>query len=295
MHEIVIISGKGGTGKTSICSALAILADRDAIIADCDVDAADMHLLMQPNVQKSEDFYSGYAAVIDPKLCINCGKCDAICRFEAIKITNSTRIVDPIACEGCGYCKVICPVSAIKMQEQNIGEIYISNIKSNTQMVHAHLRGGADNSGKLVAKVKKIASALAIEQDKKYIIVDGSPGIGCPVISSLSGAGFVLLITEPSMSGFHDLKRVFELAQKFHLPAALVINKADINPQQSLQIKTWSMQNKLPLLAEIPYNESFSTAMTRGQTIMEYNDPDIANIIRNIWEQLKQLQTLETT
>ncbi|MCK5170024.1 MAG: 4Fe-4S binding protein, partial [Bacteroidales bacterium] len=187
MKEIVVISGKGGTGKTSVTASLAVLAGNDTIVADCDVDAADMHLLMKPVIEKSENFFSGVIAKIDEDKCTNCGICADVCRFNAISIINNQHTVNTLNCEGCGYCEKVCPVEAISMHEQNVGDWYISKTKVENILVHAKLGIGAENSGKLVAKVKNEAKRLAKENNKDYIIIDGSPGIGCPVVSSLSG------------------------------------------------------------------------------------------------------------
>ncbi len=228
MKEIVIISGKGGTGKTSITASLAVLGKDKVVVADCDVDAADMHLLMKPDFAQSEEFFSGELAIINQEDCIQCGKCAEVCRFDAIPFTNNTYIVDELSCEGCGYCSRVCPTDTIMNIQQNVGHWYVSGIKTGSKMVHAKLAIGADNSGKLVAQVKNEAKKIAEEGDYDYIIVDGSPGVGCPVVSSLSGANYVVLVTEPTVSGLHDLKRVYELVHKFNLKAGCIINKFDL-------------------------------------------------------------------
>ena len=286
MKEIVIISGKGGTGKTSITAAFAMLAGRNAVISDCDVDAADMHLLLQPDFARSEDFYSGFKAEIDQNLCMNCGKCQKICRFDAVqKIDDSYNIIN-LDCEGCAYCAEICPVKAIQMVEQNVGKWYISRIKSETDMVHARLGIGADNSGKLVAKVKKEAKNIAQETGKDYILVDGSPGIGCPVVSSLSGADYVILVTEPTLSGFHDMQRVFELIQNFKLPSGCIINKYDVNEEISEKIVEFCTKNNIDHISNLPYDESFTAAMTQGKTIIEFDNGEIKKILEDSWKKI---------
>jgi MinD superfamily P-loop ATPase len=287
MKEIVVISGKGGTGKTSVTAAFAVLGGSDVVVADCDVDAADMHLLMKPDFDFSEDFYSGELAYIDQSSCIRCGKCVEVCRFDAIKITNMQYIVNPLRCEGCGYCARICPARAIVNNERLAGKWFISNIKTGSLMVHARLGIGADNSGKLVAKVKNEAKEIALEERKEYILVDGSPGIGCPVVSSLSGANFAVLVTEPSVSGLHDLKRVYELVKKFNIKAGCIINKADINLVKCAEIKQFLKEEGIVHLADLPYDENFTNAMTQGQTIVEFDNGLLKDLLTESWEKIK--------
>ncbi len=288
MKEIVVISGKGGTGKTSVTASLAVLGGKDVIVADCDVDAADMHLLMQPDFEKSEDFFSGELAYIHQDECIQCGKCDDVCRFNAVLINDGKYTIDPLSCEGCGYCARVCPTKAIENKDLNVGKWYVSNIKTGSIMVHAKLGIGADNSGKLVAKVKNEAKELAKEQNKDYIIIDGSPGVGCPVVSSLSGAHFVVLVTEPTVSGLHDLKRVYELVKKFNLKAGCIINKADLNSQKASEINEFLKEENIVHIANLPYDESFTKAMTLGQTIVEYSDNNLAKLLTESWVKIKQ-------
>lgn len=279
MKEIVIISGKGGTGKTSVTAAFACLGGRDVIVADCDVDAADMHLLLEPDFRESEEFLSGELAVIRQDACTACGKCLEVCRFDAILVDGERYKVDPLNCEGCGYCSRVCPEEAIMNLKRVAGQWYVSGIKTGSTMVHAKLEIGADNSGKLVAKVKKEARRIAETRKKDIILIDGSPGIGCPVISSLSGAAYVVLVTEPTVSGLHDLKRVYELVRKFKLFAACIINKSDLNMQATAEIKTFLQEEGIPLLATLPYDEAFTMAMTMGQTIVEYSRGHLTEII----------------
>ena len=288
MKEIVVISGKGGTGKTSVTASLAVLGAKDVIVADCDVDAADMHLLMQPDFEKSEDFFSGELAYIHQEDCIQCGKCDDVCRFDAVLVNDGKYTIDPLSCEGCGYCARVCPTKAIENKDLNVGKWYISNIKTGSIMVHAKLGIGADNSGKLVAKVKNEAKELAKEQNKKFILIDGSPGVGCPVVSSLSGAHFVVLVTEPTVSGLHDLKRVYELVKKFNLKAGCIINKADLNSQKTLEIEGFLKEENIVHIANLPYDESFTKAMTLGQTIVEYSNSNLAKQLNESWAKIKQ-------
>lgn len=283
MKEIVIISGKGGTGKTSVAAALAFM-EKSVVMADCDVDAADLHLILKPIVESREDFYSGVKAVIDPEKCSSCGHCEEICRFHAISHQGPHYQVDPLDCEGCGYCYWVCPVKAIELPEQKVGQCFISRTKLGCKLVHAKLGIGADNSGKLVARVKKSAKQQAEMTGMDYMLVDGSPGIGCPVIASLAGADFVLLVTEPSLAGLSDLKRVWELAAQFRIPASCIINKADLNPQITEQIKEFLLQNNILMVDEIPYDEDFSRAITLGQSLVEYNPAKWQPRFARIWK-----------
>lgn len=289
MKEIVVISGKGGTGKTSITASFAYLGGADIVVADCDVDAADMHLLMQPDFAKSEDFYSGVIAKIDQDNCIQCGKCAQVCRFDAIPIIDGQYVVQQLDCEGCGYCARVCPANAIAMEEQNVGQCFISTTHAGNTMVHARLGIGAENSGKLVAKVKTEAKRLAEETQKEFVVVDGSPGIGCPVVSSLSGANFAVLVTEPTVSGLHDLQRVYQLVKKFEIKAGCIINKADLNPQMCQKIETFLETEGIVHISNLPYDEVFTKAMTLGQTIVEYGDTNLKKIMTDSWQKIKEI------
>ncbi len=290
MKEIVFISGKGGTGKTSITAAFAMLGKKDVIVADCDVDAADMHLLLRPDFAKSESFYSGELAIIDSEKCTNCGECASVCQFNAVSVNKGQHIINPLDCEGCGYCARICPADAITNETVNVGNWYVSTIKTGSIMVHARLGIGADNSGKLVAKVKNETHQIAQKNGQGIILVDGSPGIGCPVISSLAGANFVVLVTEPTLSGIHDLKRVYELVAKFGIRAGCIINKSDLNPSISKEILTFLEENQIAEIATIPYDDTFSKAMSQGKTIIEAEDNIIKEILIKSWEKIQQLQ-----
>ncbi len=259
------------------------------MVADCDVDAADMHLLMQPDFNKAEDFYSGLLAKIDPEKCTNCGACAEICRFDAIPVINDQYIIEPLNCEGCGYCPRVCPADAISMDDQNVGKWYISTTKTGSSMVHARLGIGAENSGKLVAKVKNEAKSLAEETNRDIVLVDGSPGIGCPVVSSLSGAHLAVLVTEPTLSGLHDLKRVYQLVKKFNIKAACIINKSDINPQVYSEIKQFLMEENIYHISSLPYDESFTESMVNGQTIVEYHNSKIVPILTDSWDKIKEI------
>lgn len=289
MKEIVVISGKGGTGKTTITAALAYHLKDKCIVADCDVDAADMHLIFSNKTIEKRKFYSGKEAVINRELCKNCGLCQDKCRFDAVISLSNYKKIDPLSCEGCGLCSHICPHNAITMVDRFVGDFFISDIRTNTKMVHAKLLPGGENSGKLVAEVKKESKVQAGKENKEYIIVDGSPGIGCPVISSLSGANLALLVTEPTMSALHDLKRVVELLKKFQIPAGCIINKADLNRNISLEILDFLKDNEIELLAEFSYSKNFIHAVKSGQAINEYDPYYTKDQITKIWNKLEVL------
>ncbi len=289
MKEIVVISGKGGTGKTSLTASFASLEKQNVIVGDCDVDAADMHLLLNPDYETEEEFYSGETAYIHKNQCIACGKCQDVCRFNAIVFKNGIYHVNDLNCEGCGYCARVCPTDAIENKPAMVGNWYISNINTDSLMIHANLLPGADNSGKLVAQVKNAAKDIAEEERADYVLIDGSPGVGCPVVSSLTGAKFVVLVTEPSVSGIHDLKRVYELVKKFNIAVGCIINKHDINPDKTEHIATFLKENNITLLGKLPYDESFTKAMIAGRTIVNYKNNNLKEAVTGIWNQIKEV------
>jgi len=288
MREIVIISGKGGTGKTSVAASLAFITGDRAVMGDCDVDAADLHLILDPDILERDDFFSGVKAEIDQNTCNGCGKCHEVCRFDAVLIAGSTCRIEPLKCEGCGYCSYVCPVDAIDLKEQNIGECYISRTRAGSYMAHSRLGIGADNSGKLVTRVKRDARSLAEKTKNDYIIIDGSPGIGCPVIASLSGADFALMVTEPTRSGIHDLQRVWELSRNFKIPTGCLINKNDLNHQMSKEIETYLHNNGIRFLGAIPYDTDFHKALSRGQSVIEYNPERWKPFFRELWNKIRE-------
>ena len=283
MKQIVVISGKGGTGKTIVTASFAALA-KNKVMADCDVDAADLHLLLKPEIKESHLFKSGKTAVINKNICTDCGKCLEICRFEAIV---KTHIVDPIACEGCGFCSFVCPVGAITMQENTTGEWFVSETRFGP-MVHAKLGIAEENSGKLVSLVRSKAKELAEEANADWIIVDGSPGIGCPVIASISGVDIALIVTEPTMSGLHDADRVIQVAKHFNVPVKMVINKYDLNYDTTQKIEEYCQGNKIPLIGKIPFDKNVVKAMVEGKTVMEVDSAIAKEEIIKIWETIER-------
>ncbi len=294
MKEIVILSGKGGTGKTSVAASLAILAGPDAVIADCDVDAANMHLLLRPDFKESSDFYGGTLAVINSDECTSCGLCLEKCRFGAITISRQLYSVNSFECEGCGYCSIICPVTAIDMVPRKTGKLYISKTRAGNQMVHATMEAGAENSGKLVTKVKQEAKLIAGENALPYIIVDGSPGLGCPVVASLSGADMVVLVTEPSVSALHDLRRVSRVIENFRIKTVGIINKSDINDGKVSEIRKFFEKEGIREIASIPYSSEVAMVMARGLTMSESGEEQ-KKVTEEIWMKIKNELTLIET
>jgi len=287
MKEIVVISGKGGTGKTSITAALAYLNQNTSVVADCDVDAADMHLLLEPDFGNPADFYSGFTAEIDQDKCIRCNKCKQVCAFNAINFDDGQFFVSELDCEGCGYCYHVCPSQAIAMKDAFSGNTYISKTRMQNTLVHAQLAIGADNSGKLVTRVKDLAKQQTEQQGVEYLMVDGTPGVGCPVTASVTGSDFVVIVTEASISGLLDLKRAYELVMNFSIPMGVIINKSDLNPEVNSEIKEFLKEKKVPLLAEFAYNPVFINALTQGTTVTEF-DEDMKFEIENLWEMIRK-------
>jgi len=283
MKQIVVISGKGGTGKTVITGSFAALA-KNKVMADCDVDAADLHLLLEPAIKERHQFQSGKTAKVDKKLCKQCGKCISVCRFDAI---SEDFKIDPISCEGCAFCSFICPVGAIKMEENVSGEWFISDTRFGP-MVHAKLGIAEENSGKLVSLVRKQAKDLAEKKNCDWVIVDGAPGIGCPVIASLSGIDRAVVITEPTLSGLHDADRVINVARHFKIETRLVINKYNLNLNMTKKIEKYCQEHNVELIGKISFDKSVVKAMVEGKTIIEYQDRKVKNEIINIWGKLQK-------
>jgi len=285
MNEIAILSGKGGTGKTSICAAFATL-NKNIILADCDVDAANLHLIMQPQNYVEEQFSTGQKAQVDTDKCTLCQECISYCRFDAISISAHKLAISVTACDGCKLCVRVCPQKAISMFAYNKSRFYIGNFRNGT-MVHARLAAGEDNSGKLVAYVKKKAREMAKEKNADIILIDGPPGIACPVIATLSGTDKVLLVTEPTVSGLSDLKRIILLLKNYKGKTYLIINKYDTNENYSHEIVAIALLENIRVLGKIPYNRIFTDAMLNAQSVTEF-DPqcEISNTIRNFWNSL---------
>jgi len=281
--ELCVLSGKGGTGKTSLVGALAALVP-DKVLVDCDVDAPDLHLLLAPEIKSREIFMGGRKAVIIPKLCTECGRCLEVCRFEAI---SEDFKVDPTSCEGCGVCVHFCPVGAIEFPLAVCGEWFVSETRFG-DMVHAQLGAGQENSGMLVALIRGKARELAEAKGLPLILVDGPPGIGCPVISSLTGADGVLVVTEPTLSGLHDLNRVLDLAGHFKIPGMVLINKYDLNKEMTDRIETYCRDKGLGVAGRLPYDPVVTEAMIQGKTIPEMSRNGLGKEIGNIWEKIKE-------
>lgn len=291
MKEIVVISGKGGTGKTSIVAAFAALAN-NAVLADCDVDAADLHLVLKPNIKQTHDFSGGKLASIITAKCVSCSRCRDVCNFDAVEfngpannIVEKTYTIDPVSCEGCSVCVHYCPVNAIEFKDAVNGQWFISNTRCGP-MLHARLGIAQENSGKLVSLLRKEAKKIATEQNKELIIVDGSPGIGCPVIASITGANLILVVTEPTISGQHDLDRVVELTEYFGIPTAICINKYDINMEIAKAIEEKTLAGNLKLVGKIDYDPAVTKAQIAAKSIIEYSDNGLKNQIISMWESL---------
>ncbi len=288
MKEIVVISGKGGTGKTSLTGSFAVLA-QNSVIADCDVDAADLHLLLNPQVIESNSFISGHEAVIDQQKCIECGECQRLCRFDAIDLIDGSYAIKPIGCEGCKVCVAFCPVEAISFPQSNCGDWFYS-LTAHGEMVHARLKAGAENSGKLVSLVRSEAKEIAKRNSSDWIIVDGPPGIGCPVISSVGGVDAAVIVTEPTLSGKHDLERVLALAKHFSVPPFILINKCDLNEEICREIEALAESAKAPLLGKIPYSPIFNRAQQEGEPVVLHSPKsNEAVLIREIWKQVEMM------
>ncbi|MGQ9631283.1 MAG: nucleotide-binding protein [bacterium] len=290
MKQITVISGKGGTGKTTIAAALAVL-EGDKVIADCDVDAPNLHLILNPEIENSWDFVGGKEVVKDRSRCTDCGLCRGACRFEAIGEDNE---IIPFRCEGCGVCARVCPTGALSLEDKVSGKTYVSRTEFGP-FSHARLKPAEEASGKLVGEVRKNALDLAQREKLNEILADGSPGIGCPVISSITGADGVLVVAEPTLSGIHDMERALAVAEHFGIPSAVCINKYDINPENTAKIEGFCAENGIPVLGEIPFDPAVTKAMVSGKSVVvEYPQSPAAREIMKLWDGMRNLLKGET-
>ena len=289
MKQLVILSGKGGTGKTSVAAALAHLASRDMpiVLADADVDAANLELVLQPEKQEEQAFMGGQVAVIDPERCTLCGRCYEVCRFEAVLPGDDTYRIDPLACEGCASCVYQCPDSAIHSQEQQAGLWFRSDTRFGP-LFHAHLFAGQENSGKLVTMVKQQGRLKALDEDRRLLIVDGPPGIGCPVISASAGADLALLVVEPTLSGIHDLERALGTVNHFGVPALVCINKADVSATHTAAIEAYCAGQGIEVVGHVPYDTIITEAMVQGQPVTHYQaEGAVAVALSAVWARIQ--------
>lgn len=282
IKELVIISGKGGTGKTSISGSFAALAEKK-VMADCDVDAADLHIIMKHTVLSDESFSTSRKALVNKELCIDCGKCAELCRFDAI---TEDFNVETLSCEGCGVCAAFCPVDAISMTDHESGRWFVSD-SIHGPLVHACLGMAEGNSGKLVALLRKEARIIAEKNGYNLIIVDGSPGTGCPVIASVTGASYLLIVTEPTVSGLHDLKRALELASHFRVRSGVCVNRADINIETASEIEDFCISKGIDFLGNIPYDRDVTNAQIAGKSVVEYSTGPASKGIAELWKKVK--------
>jgi MinD superfamily P-loop ATPase len=288
MKQVVVLSGKGGTGKTTVVAALAHLMAQaqHPVLVDADVDAPNLGLILQPRILQETLFYGGVRAEIDIARCTGCGRCAAVCRFEAIAPRNGVYEVDAIACEGCASCFYQCPDGAIRLEECLSGHWFRSETRFGP-FVHARLRPGEENSGKLVSRVRQEALVVAAEQEADWILIDGSPGIGCPVIAAVTGVDLALLVAEPTVSGIHDMRRALEVADHFRVPTAVCVNKCDINPQLTDEIVGFCAEQDIPMWSLLPYDEIVLEAMRDGLAVTELLDNPVARGLRALWSALQ--------
>jgi MinD superfamily P-loop ATPase len=288
-RELVVISGKGGTGKTSIAASFAALANK-TLISDCDVDAADLHLILRPEINEKGTFSGGVSVEIDTDRCTACGRCMKACRFSAVNRTvdsdgNAAYSVDPIACEGCGVCALVCPEDAIRTGDAINGEWFISETRFGP-MSHAKLGVAEENSGRLVSLVRDKACKLANRYEISEELIDGSPGTGCPVIASLTGADYALIVTEPTVSGIHDMERVFDVTRHFNIPAGVVVNKYDLNKEMTERIKALTREKGCDFMGTVPYGGSVTRAQMKKLSVVEYDDGPVTRAIKDIWRKV---------
>ncbi|MFX0094192.1 MAG: ATP-binding protein [Candidatus Hodarchaeota archaeon] len=285
IKELTVISGKGGTGKTTITAAFAALAE-NAVYADCDVDASNLHLILKPTIKETTKFTGLRIAIKDNEKCNQCGTCLEHCRFDAITDDGSYSIIDE-RCEGCGVCRLVCPEEAIRLEDRDSGRAYISDTRFGP-MVHANLNIAEEASGKLVTLVRNYAKRLSKEHNRSLIIVDGPPGIGCPVIAAISGVTMVLVVTEPTVSGIHDMERVLGVAKHFNIPASVCINKYDINLENSKKIEEYCQNHGIQVIAKLLYDDITTQAMITEKTIIEFSDGEFTQNIKSLWNEIQK-------
>lgn len=289
MRQLAIISGKGGCGKTTLAAAFSSLSE-NAVLADCDVDASDLPLILKPQILNKEDCLGLELASIDPDVCTGCGICLEVCRFGAV-LENFT--INPYSCEGCAVCTVACPETAVSLMPRVAGQA-VSSMTRFGPMAHAKLGIGEEASGKLVNMVRKKAVELADQYCCKLILIDGPPGTGCPVMAAITGTDLILVLSEPSVSGLHDLKRAIELTEYFKIPTVACINRYDINRKKSLEIETFCREAGVPLLACLPYSDITTQAMLKEESVIEYaahsldsGAMEFANLVRRLWAEIE--------
>jgi len=283
MKNIVVISGKGGTGKTTVTASFCALAEK-AVTVDCDVDASDMHLMLHPKIRRRENFTGGKYAVIDAEKCLKCGRCVEMCRFGAISDDFRSDIY---SCEGCGLCALVCPSGAAGMADRMSGKWFVSDTEYGP-LVHAELGIGEENSGKLVSKIKQVAADIAEKISAEWLIADGPPGTGCPVMASLSGADLAVIVTEPTLSAIHDMKRVADTAEHFGIRSAVIINKWDINAENSAVIEDYCRAGNIELLGRISFSEAVGRSVSAGIPLVKFGDEELAGQIKGIWKKLNE-------
>ena len=284
MKQLTIISGKGGTGKTSIAAAFASLA-KNTVFADCDVDAADLHLILKPEIKKTMGFHGLKIASIDKYMCTKCKKCYDHCKFNAID--EDINLIRE-SCEGCGVCEYVCPVDAIAMVERDSGFAYISDTRFGP-MAHAMLKTAEEASGKLVTVVRENAKDIAEDKKKNQIIIDGPPGIGCPVISSISGVDLVLIVTEPTLSAIHDLERILGVAHHFDIPAVVCVNKYDINRDNTEKIENYCKNHNIDVVGKLPYDAIVTESMIHEKSVIEFSDGEVSDNITDMWKKVEKV------
>ena len=284
LKQIAIVSGKGGTGKTTLSASFSYLAN-SRVMADCDVDAPNLHIILKPEVKATQQYVGSKKAILDQDKCIKCGICQKVCRFDAIAFDGEKYFVKEYACEGCNACVLQCPTNALELVDSLSGEYYTSETK-NGPMTHALLKPGEETTGGLIAEVRKKAVSVAHAENIRLVIIDGAPGIGCPATSSITSTSYVVIVAEPTMSGLHDLKRIVQTVEHFRIPMGIVINKRDMNKAQADEIEKYCAEKSLEILGKIPYDVTVKTATEQAQPVILYECP-AANEIKEIWSKIE--------